>query len=55
MEEQLALLREELSGGKVESQRRVERAQREAHALRTEVALHVADKGKLQEEVQRWR
>ena len=51
----MALLREELSHKESSAQKRVDRAQKEIQAMRTEVMMHVSDKAKLEEEVERWR
>ena len=51
----MALLREELSRKESSAQKRVDRAQKELQAMRTEVMMHVSDKAKLEEEVERWR
>lgn len=63
LEQSLAALREELArsearweaeAGKREgaTQRKAERAQRENQDLRAEIAMHISDKRKLQEELQ---
>ena len=48
-------LQQELSHKEMGAQKRVDRLQRECESLRTELALHIAEKAKLQEEVERWK
>ena len=52
---EIAVLKEELSRKETSGQKRVDRAQREVQGMRAEMMMHVSDKAKLEEEVERWR
>ena len=51
----MALMRQELLHKESSTQKRVDRAQKEIQGMKTEVMMHVSDKAKLEEEVERWR
>lgn len=51
----MALMRQELLHKESSAQKRVDRAQKEIQGMKTEVMMHVSDKAKLEEEVERWR
>lgn len=54
-EAEMAIQKEELSRKASSAQKRVDRAQREVEGMRTELMMHISDKAKLEEEVERWR
>ena len=51
----MALMRKELLHKESSARKRVDRAQKEIQGMKTEVMMHVCDKAKLEEEVERWR
>ena len=51
----MALMRQELLHKESSTQKCVDQAQREIRRMKLQVMMHVSDKAKLEEEVERWR
>lgn len=54
-ESAMAALREECSRKEGSLQRRLEKAEKDCQVCRAELALHISDKTKLKEELEKWR